>query len=198
LACKDRDQGAGRVAGRQVAAGERERCAWLPIGQGTSRRPGGEFAGCSRWSCAGCSRPEAGPTSRPGRGRRPPGHGAAWWVKRAARRWMRRWRRPWWVAGGRRGVGLDGVEAALDHLDEQQVGGDHPKQDEEEADGQGGEPEEASQRGERQDRADERPGHGRDQHWHARAAAEERDPPGADNGMQEVRGSNPLSSTLWN
>jgi hypothetical protein len=41
------------------------------------------------------------------------------------------------------GVGLDGVEAALDDLDQQQVGGDHPKQDEEEADRQGGEPEEA-------------------------------------------------------
>jgi Recombinase len=33
------------------------------------------------------------------------------------------------------GVGLDGVEAALGDLHEQQVGGDHPEQDQEEADG---------------------------------------------------------------
>jgi hypothetical protein len=38
------------------------------------------------------------------------------------------WPRPAWV-------GLGGVEAALGDLDEQQVGGDHPQQDQEEADG---------------------------------------------------------------
>src|SRR6266480_3314809 len=66
-------------------------------------------------------------------------------------------------------MGLDRVEAALDEFDEQQVGGDHPEQDEEEADRQGSEPEEASQWGERQDRADERAGEGCDQHRHAGA-----------------------------
>jgi hypothetical protein len=45
---------------------------------------------------------------------------------------------PWPV-----GVGLGGVEAALGDLDQQQVAGDHPQQDQEEADGQGGEAEDA-------------------------------------------------------
>jgi hypothetical protein len=40
---------------------------------------------------------------------------------------------PGWPRPSR--VGLDGVEAALGDLDEQQVRGDHPEQDQEEADG---------------------------------------------------------------
>jgi hypothetical protein len=43
-------------------------------------------------------------------------------------------------------VGLDGVEAVLGDLDQDQVGGDHSEQDQEEAERQGGKPEEASER----------------------------------------------------
>src|ERR1700736_4103431 len=68
------------------------------------------------------------------------------------------------------------VEAALGDLDEDEVGGDHPDQDEEEAERQRGEAEEVGEWCERQGGTHDRAGDRGDDHWDAWSAPDEGNP----------------------